>query len=240
MIKSNFKFLFLTTVIAMSFSGNLPAMQDSTKPKAEELTSKTEDSFIKEFVDKMKSDKIAYDGETLTLYAASSSYAYLVATFNLVFFTGFCLYCVNSFPCKDSTEEIFRLLGVSLFMIPDLLALVILCKNLHYDLSKVPFLIMNYHEIKFWNGKSIEWKDVDQISSFLISLGNYGLFKFYDKSLNVLFEMEDKISPISTDKLFSILEHYNNKTHPTLKDILKEFILKTVKEATSNEIAKPA
>lgn len=72
MIKNYFKFLFLTIIIAMCFANNLPAMHNSTEPK-------TEDAFIKEFVDKMKSDKINYDGKTLTLYASSNLYEYLVA-----------------------------------------------------------------------------------------------------------------------------------------------------------------
>jgi len=232
MIKNNFKFLFLTIIIVICFANNLPAMHNPTEPKIE-------DAFIKEFVDKMKSDKINYDGKTLTLYASSSLYEYIVAIFDLVIFTSLLG------KSLDNNDKGIRLVCGSIFLILDLMALYLLYKNLHYDRSKVPFLIMNDSEIKFWNGKSIEWKDFDQASSFSISRGNfskeYYLFKFYDKFSNVLFEIKDQNgnSPISADNLFSILEHYHNKAHSIPKDELKEFILKTVREAASNEIAKP-
>src|SRR5271157_4197597 len=87
MCKNNFKALLLMTFISVSFSIDLFAMQETAKQNIEEVSSKTEDAFVKEFVDTMKNDKIYYDGKTLTLYAASSQYEHIVGIICCAFFT---------------------------------------------------------------------------------------------------------------------------------------------------------
>lgn len=238
MIKKNLKSLLLLAFVAVCFSSNLSAMQGAVTQKTEEPTSKTDNTFIREFVATMKSDKISYDGKTLTLYAVSRPYEYFVAIVDLAIFTSL---LGKSLSIDDKNV---RLICSSMFLILDLIGLFLLCKNLHYDRSKVPFLIINDREIKFWDGKSIKWKNVDKILCKNISESNgqyllsYYIFELCDKFLNALFVIRDRNwnSPIHPDNLFAILEHYLNENKTNLKSEIEALTCETIEKYSSKSI----
>ncbi|MFA6534871.1 MAG: hypothetical protein WCS92_01300 [Candidatus Babeliales bacterium] len=241
MLKKIYFFSILITISTTCLVSNLSATQNPAEQKTEALTPKTEDAFIKEFVDKMKSDKINYDGKTLTLYASSNLYEYIVAIFDLVIFTSLLG------KSLDNNDKDIRLVCGSIFLIFDLIGIFLLYQNLHYDRSKVPFLIMNDNEIKFWDGKSIKWEYVDKVLYKNIFesngqyLSSYYVFELCDKFLNVLFKICDrrKNSPISPNNLSVILEHYLDKNKTTLKSEIEKLTREAIKKYSS-EAAKSA
>jgi hypothetical protein len=176
------------------------------------------DEFISEFVKDKNSPKIDYDGKTLTLYAEASSFQYFIAIF--------CLAIMGSLEAKaivgrkQCNDKALVFTALSILTVINLTGLMILCRNLHFDIKNVPMLKIDKDEIVYWDKQCIKWKKIDRVKMFrtFTSNGTYTTscvtIQLCDKFLNPLFTICDDgwNLPISADNLIALLEHYLKKS----------------------------
>jgi hypothetical protein len=210
MKQKTIKILFLFFLNTLSFSNNLFATLATEQPRK---IQSNDDTFIKNFVQDIESNKISYNGKTLILYADPGSNT------NGTFYLTFAVCSIFGLACLGCNNKEVRVGGGLLALLCDSLCAICLLKNLYYDIEKIPFITITNEEIKIWNDESINWRNVCRIKNETIRTKNDGvtiskesIVHLCDKYLNSLFTIKDgKYLPISIDNLVAILEHYIEK-----------------------------
>lgn len=177
---------------------------------AAEQPAKVKDDFIVEFLKKVDSTKISYDGKELTLYACSSKSEYILAALGLLFW-GF-LECA----CLVSDDEHALFIGILFFIMFAPVPLLLLCRNLYYDINDIPIVKINDEEVQYWNDKKVKWDKVERLKMFNAFqrygdfISSYSGIQLCDKFLNTLLTVsnENMRLPIHPDNLYAVLEHY--------------------------------
>ena len=204
MVKSNFRFLFLVTVITACFASNLSAMQEVVKQGVEEL-SPTEEAFVKDFLDSVKKQQIKYDGKTLKLYIDKSSEAIRAISCAAMFMLMSlgCVICADGmYGHKRKTLDLCAL-GFGLL---SAMSIFILFLYACIELFSRPLISIDGEKIELNNKMKMKWIDASMmkfLSDNTVMLCN--------KSGTPLLALDKDHLPIKFSELISLLGLYLNK-----------------------------
>lgn len=168
------------------------------------------DKFIAEFVKSKNSQKIEYDGKTLTIYACASQQAYVIL-FVFTFFLG-----LLELASLVSGDKEVILLGIAIAVMFGPLLGIALCYNLYLDINKVLAISINDKEVTSSDLRYFKWKNVYKVNVFETWYNNEPYITHIhlcDKFLNPIFKMslDSARLPVSGDNLSVLLGHYLKK-----------------------------
>jgi hypothetical protein len=198
MFKSSYKSILFVGCISLFLFHDLHAAQPVMQIQ---ILQTADDAFIRNFVQRMGSDKVSYDGKTLILYADPGSNTNVAAVICLVV----CTFLGSAFAP---------------FLILDLVFLLVLIRNFYYESSKTPFITINDEWIEVWGDLRIRWDRVSRLkhetictTNGSVTISQNDVVHLCDEYLNTLLKIKDKIYlPITIDNLIAILEHYIEKS----------------------------
>ncbi len=232
MVKNNFKLLLLMTFIAVCFSNNLLAMQESVEKQATEsspLLNESEDAFIREFVQAMNNPNVQYDGKKLILSCDINN---KIVSIIAGCFYGALLLLILSIYMDD--KNFFK--GMAISGTVAILLAYFLNRYSEKYYKENPLITMDKNGISV-EGKLLKWENIDFLrkeynSTFSHSrcVSSLKRYKFFDKFMTLLLDLNsDKaFLPITFNNLQVVLDHYIK--------IYGEKIKMEYKENTFNEV----
>lgn len=199
------------------------AQNDTATDNDHEKTITKPDKFIRKFLQRISSDKVVYNGKTLTLYKTMNRFDIVGPILGMTISLGFALFALSEIGDSNSPrgEVVGAFIGATIALVLYCICGKTLIENLHYIYDEPTLL--NIDDVKItYDGKDLYWNKVDRIRTEIIrTYGEYGIevsrksvISLCDEYLDTLMKLDniDSHSPITVNNLIAIMEHYLEKS----------------------------